>query len=142
MLLALSGCSRTDFYPPLGATVGGATGSLGGPAGAGGGALLGWSVGKGVALVKENEDLADTVDALSRGDVQALVAAQMKTQMKSQEGKIQAVTGKIHEVTSSVWTALKIAAAIVIGIMAIPLFITRSNTKKINKICEENGQAD
>ena len=56
--------------------------------------------------------------------------------MKSQEGKIK-------EVTSGIWDTLKIAALVVLGIMCIPLFITRSNSKKINAICEEtkNGKS-
>ena len=69
LLMFLSGCGRTSFYAPLGATVGGAVGSLGGPVGSGGGALVGWGVGKGAALVETNKDLVQTVDALSRGDV-------------------------------------------------------------------------
>ena len=77
----------------------------------------------------ENKKL---VTAITTGDVKGIVAAQMK----SQEGSIQ-------EVTSGIWSTLKIAALVVLGIMCIPLFITRSNTKKINAICEEtkNGKS-
>ena len=130
MLLTLSGCSRSSFYAPLGATVGGAVGSVGGPVVGGGGALLGWSVGKGAALVETNKDLVQTVDALSRGDVSAIVQAQMKGQQST-----------IEKATDTIWTALKVAAFVVLGFLTIPLFITRSNTKKINKICEKNDKA-
>tara|TARA_R110000824_G_scaffold352049_1_gene539117 strand:- start:103 stop:519 length:417 start_codon:yes stop_codon:yes gene_type:complete len=130
MLTMLTGCSRTGFYAPLGATVGGAAGSVGGPVAAGGGALLGWSVGKGAALVEENKDLVKTVDALSRGDVSAIVQAQMKGQQST-----------IEKATDTIWTALKVAAFVVLGVLAIPLFITRSNSKKIKKICEKNDKA-
>jgi hypothetical protein len=128
MLVMLTGCSRTGFYAPLGATVGGAAGSVGGPVAAGGGALLGWSVGKGAALVEENKDLVSTVDALSRGDVSAIVSAQMKGQQST-----------IEKATDTIWTALKVAALCILGVLSIPLFITRSNTKKINKICEKTN---
>jgi len=129
-MLTLSGCSRTGFYAPLGATVGGAAGSVGGPVAAGGGALLGWSVGKGAALVETNKDLVSTVDALSRGDVSAIVSAQMKGQQST-----------IEKATDTIWTALKVAAFVVLGFLTIPLFITRSNSKKIKKICDKHDKA-
>tara|TARA_R110002167_G_scaffold322538_1_gene528418 strand:- start:14 stop:439 length:426 start_codon:yes stop_codon:yes gene_type:complete len=130
MLTMLTGCSRTGFYAPLGATVGGAVGSVGGPVASGGGALLGWSVGKGAALVEENKDLVQTVDALSRGDVSAIVSAQMKGQQST-----------IEKATDTIWTALKVAALCILGVLSIPLFITRSNSKKIKKICDKNDKA-
>ncbi len=130
MLLMLSGCSRTGFYAPLGATVGGAVGSVGGPVASGGGALLGWSVGKGAALVETNKDLVQTVDALSRGDVSAIVSAQMKGQQSTFENAMD-----------TIWLALKVAAFVVLGFLLIPLFITRSNSKKIKKICDKNDEA-
>lgn len=129
MLVMLTGCSRSSFFAPLGATVGGAVGSVGGPVAGGGGALLGWSVGKGAALVEENKNLVSTVDALSRGDVSAIVSAQMKGQQSTFENAMD-----------TIWLALKVAAFVVLGFLLIPLFITRSNSKKINKICEENGK--
>ena len=130
MLTMLTGCSRTGFYAPLGATVGGGLGSVGGPVAAGGGALLGWSVGKGAALVETNKDLVSTVDALSRGDVSAIVSAQMKGQQST-----------IEKATDTIWTALKVAAFVVLGFLTIPLFITRSNSKKIKKICDKHDKA-
>ena len=98
--------------------------------GAGGGALIGWSVGKGAALVETNKDLVQTVDALSRGDVSAIVSAQMKGQQST-----------IENATDTIWTALKVAAFVVLGFLLIPLFITRSNSKKIKKICDKNDKA-
>ena len=130
MLIMLTGCSRTGFYAPLGATVGGGLGSVGGPVAAGGGALLGWSVGKGAALVETNKDLVSTVDALSRGDVSAIVSAQMKGQQST-----------LEKATDTIWTALKVAALCILGVLSIPLFITRSNSKKIKKICDKHDKA-
>jgi len=129
MLTMLTGCSRTGFYAPLGATVGGAVGAVGGPVASGGGALIGWSVGKGAALVETNKNLVSTVDALSRGDVSAIVSAQMKGQQST-----------IEKATDTIWTSLKVAAFVVLGFLTIPLFITRSNSKKIKKICDKHDK--
>ena len=70
------------------------------------------------------------VTAITTGDVKGIVAAQMK----NQEGKIQ-------EVTSGIWSTLKIAALVILGVLLLPLIWTRSNAKKINKICEETKNA-
>ena len=56
-------------------------------------------------LDDENKKL---VTAITTGDVKGIVAAQMK----NQEGRIQ-------EVTSGIWSTLKIAALVVLGIMCI-----------------------
>ena len=141
MLLTLAGCSLKSFITPAATITGAAVGGIGGPGGAALGSGIGYATGELYTLRDENKQL---VTAITTGDVQGIVAAQMKSQFKSQEGKIQEVTGKIQEVTGSIWSTLKIAAFAVIGIMCIPLFITRHNTKKINEICEEtkNGKTD
>ena len=68
----LAGCSMKQWYPTMGAVVGGGAGSLGGPAGsalgAGGGALIGEVV-KGNA---EIEEARETISALTHGDVQII----------------------------------------------------------------------
>ena len=112
LLIFSSGCGRTSFYAPLGATVGGAVGSLGGPVGSGGGALVGWSVGKGAALVEENEDLVQTVDALSRGDVDALIAAQVNKQK-----------GWVESTVDGLWTTLKWILGLIVLWQIVPLFL-------------------
>ena len=127
-ITTLTGCSMKSLITPA-ATVGGATlGAVaGGPLGAGLGSGVGYAAGEIWTLDDKNKQL---VKAITTGDVQGIVAAQMR----GQEGKIQ-------EVTSGIWTTLKYAALVVLGIMSIPLFITRSNAKKINKICEETKHA-
>jgi hypothetical protein len=128
MLLTLTGCSMKSFVTPV-ATVGGAT--LGAVAGGPGGAALGAGVAyAGAELWTLEDENKQLVTAITTGDVQGIVAAQMRGQ-----------EGKINEVTSGIWTTLKYAALVVLGIMSIPLFITRSNAKKINKICEETKHA-
>lgn len=130
MLTMLTGCSMKSLITPAATVTGAAVGSIGGPVGAGLGAGVAYAGAEIWTLDDENKKL---VTAITTGDVQGIVAAQMK----GQEGKIQ-------EVTSGIWNTLKIAAFVVLGIMSIPLFITRSNAKKINKICEEtkNGKTD
>jgi len=127
MLIMLTGCSMKSLITPAATVTGAAVGSIGGPGGAALGAGAAYAGAELWTLEDENKQL---VTAITTGDVRGIVAAQMK----GQEGKIQ-------EVTSGIWNTLKIAAFVVLGIMSIPLFITRSNSKKINAICEETKHA-
>ena len=123
-LAMLSGCSMKSLITPAATVTGAAVGSIGGPVGAGLGAGVAYAGAEIWTLDDENKKL---VTAITTGDVKGIVAAQMK----NQEGRIQ-------EVTSGIWSTLKIAALVVLGFMCVPLFITRSNAKKINAICEES----
>ena len=118
-----------SLITPAATVTGAAVGSIGGPVGAGLGAGAAYAGAEIWTLDDENKKL---VTAITTGDVKGIVAAQMKGQ-----------EGRIKEVTGSIWDTLKIAALVVLGIMCIPLFITRSNSKKINAICEEtkNGKS-
>jgi hypothetical protein len=127
ILTMLTGCTMKSLITPAATITGAAVGSIGGPGGAALGAGAAYAGAELWTLDDENKKL---VTAITTGDVKGIVAAQMK----GQEGKIQ-------EVTSGIWNTLKIAALVVLGIMSIPLFITRSNSKKINKICEETKHA-
>ncbi len=127
ILTMLTGCTMKSLITPAATITGAAVGGIGGPGGSALGAGIGYAMGEVYTLKDENKQL---VTAITTGDVRGIVAAQMK----SQEGKIQ-------EVTSGIWTTLKVAAFVVLGIMCIPLFITRSNAKKLNKICEETKHA-
>jgi hypothetical protein len=130
-MLATS-CTLKQWYPAIGATTAGAAGAAlgGGPLivglAAGGGALAG-EVSRGNETVKDAEA---TIRALSSGDVEALVSRGLASQK-----------GIIEKATDTIWTVLKVAALCILGVLAIPLFITRSNTKKLNKICEKNDKA-
>jgi hypothetical protein len=126
-LTMLTGCTMKSLITPAATITGAAVGSIGGPVGAGLGAGVFYAGAELWTLEDENKQL---VTAITTGDVRGIVAAQMK----GQEGKIQ-------EVTTGIWTTLKVAAFVVLGIMCIPLFITRSNAKKLNKICEETKHA-
>jgi hypothetical protein len=126
-IATLTGCSMRSFVTPAAVVSGAAVGSIAGPGGAALGAGVAYAGAELWTLEDENKQL---VTAITTGDVQGIVAAQMRGQ-----------EGKINEVTSGIWTTLKYAALVVLGIMSIPLFITRSNAKKINKICEETKHA-
>ena len=130
MLLTLTGCSLKSLITPAATVTGAAVGSIGGPGGAALGAGAAYAGAELWTLDDENKQL---VTAIPTGDVKGIVAAQMK----SQEGKIQ-------EVASGIWSTLKIAALVILGVLLLPLIWTRSNAKKINKICEEtkNGKTD
>ena len=132
MLLMLSGCTLKQWYPAIGATTAGAAGAAlgGGPLvvglAAGGGALAG-EVSRGNEAVKDAEA---TIRAISQGDVEALVSQGLASQKST-----------IEKAMDTVWTALKVAALCILGVLAIPLFITRSNSKKIKKICDKHDEA-
>ena len=127
-LTMLTGCSMKSLITPA-ATVGGATlGEVaGGPLGAGLGAGVFYSGAELWTLDDKNKQL---VKAITTGDVQGIIKAEMKGQQST-----------IEKATDTIWTALKVAALCILGVLSIPLFITRSNTKKINKICEKNDKA-
>ena len=113
-LLRLTGCSMKQWYPTMGAVVGGGAGSLGGPAGsalgAGGGALIGEVV-KGNA---EIEEARETISALSHGDVQKLV----------EKGMEQHASG-FESFTTTIKRILIGAFVILLCYLAIPIFVAR-----------------
>tara|TARA_R110002020_G_scaffold15652_1_gene56035 strand:- start:279 stop:695 length:417 start_codon:yes stop_codon:yes gene_type:complete len=129
-LTMLTGCSLKSLITPAATVTGAAVGSIGGPGGAALGAGAAYAGAELWTLDDENKKL---VTAITTGDVKGIVAAQMKTQ-----------EGKIQEVTSGIWSTLKYAALVILGVLILPLIWTRSNSKKINAICEEtkNGKTD
>ena len=120
--LMLGGCSMKQWYPTLGAIVGGGAGSLGGPAigavGAGSGALVG-EVLQGNAEVKEAQE---TIEALTHGDVQALV----------EKGMAQHASG-FDEFTSTIKKILMVAACALGAYLLIPIFIARKTAETCSK---------
>ena len=113
-LTLLTGCSMKQWYPTMGAVVGGGAGSLGGPIGsalgAGGGALIGEVV-KGNA---EIEEARETISALSHGDVQKLV----------EKGMEQHASG-FESFTTTIKRILIGAFVVLLCYLAIPIFVAR-----------------
>tara|TARA_R110002110_G_scaffold375350_1_gene585082 strand:- start:569 stop:946 length:378 start_codon:yes stop_codon:yes gene_type:complete len=111
----------------MGSVVGGATGAVtGGPVGAGVGSGIGYAGGKTAQLMQENEDLAQTVDALTHGDVSALVAKGME---KHKSG--------FEEFTSYIKRILIIAACILALYLSIPIFVARKTAETCSKTAAE-----
>ena len=93
--LLFCSCSMRTFYPTMGGVVGGAAGALAGPVTAAAGAGAGVMAGE---LMKGNEDLQeakDTITAISKGDVEGLIAAGMGKQKGFMDEAIDAVMGTI-----------------------------------------------
>ena len=120
--LLLAGCSMKQWYPTMGAIAGGGAGALGGPGiaavGAGSGALVG-EVLQGNEEVKEARE---TIDALTHGDVQALV----------EKGMAQHATG-FDEFTSTIKKILMVAACALAAYLLIPIFIARKTAETCSK---------
>ena len=115
-----------QWYPTMGAIAGGGAGALGGPGiaavGAGSGALVG-EVLQGNEEVKEARE---TIDALTHGDVQALV----------EKGMAQHATG-FDEFTSTIKKILMVAACALAAYLLIPIFIARKTAETCSKTAAE-----
>lgn len=109
-----TGCSLKQFYPSAGAIVGGATGSLAGPVGSGLGAGAGALVGEVARGNEEIAEQAETIKALSKGDVEALVAQGMSKHQ-----------GLFDNFTSSIKNLLIIAGVLLLCYLFIPVFVAR-----------------
>ena len=117
--LLFASCSMRTFYPTLGGVVGGAAGALGGPVTAAAGAGAGVLVGE---LAKGNEDLKeakDTISAISRGDVEALV--------NQAAGKNK---GFVEEAIDAVMDTVKLICIGLILWNVVPILYTRFVHKK------------
>ena len=117
-LLFLTGCSMKQWYPTMGAVVGGGVGSLAGPTGsalgAGGGALVG-EVAKGNAEIQEARE---TISALTHGDVETLI----------EKGMEQHASG-FESFTTTIKRILIFAFIGLLCYLAIPIFVARRCSK-------------
>jgi hypothetical protein len=109
-------------YPTLGAIAGGGVGSLGGPGtaalGAGIGAVSGEALKNKDALIEAEE----TIEALSHGDVSALVA----------QGMEEHKTG-FDAFTSYIKKILIGAAVLLGGYLAIPIFVAKRTARQCSQ---------
>ena len=126
VIVVLTGCSMKQWYPTMGAVVGGGAGALGGPGiaavGAGSGALVG-------EVLKGNKEVAEakeTIDALTHGDVSALV----------QQGMAKHASG-FDEFTSYIKKILIVAACILGCYLCIPIFVARKTAETCSKTAAE-----
>ena len=126
VIVVLTGCSMKQWYPTMGAVVGGGAGALGGPGIAAVGAGSGALVGEVLQGNKEVEEAKETIDALTHGDVSALVAKGME---KHKTG--------FEEFTSYVKKILMVAACILAAYLSIPIFIARKTAETCSKSAAE-----
>jgi len=122
LAICLTSCSFRSVYPTLGGIAGGGVGSIGGPGtaalGAGAGVLAGEALKNKDALVEAEE----TIEALSHGDVSALVAQGM------QEHK----TG-FDAFTSTIKKILTGAAVLLGGYLLIPIFVAKRTARQCSQ---------
>ncbi len=130
MTLLASSCSIRSAYPALGSMAGGAVGSLGGPLTGGAAALGGYGIGKASQVGGDHKELVAAVQAMSEGDVNALV------QLKLEEARS---SGFFDGILDQVWAFLKLCLIGVVVWQAVPLIFTHVSNKKTRKHLEENG---
>tara|TARA_R100000808_G_scaffold5637_1_gene16980 strand:+ start:1422 stop:1835 length:414 start_codon:yes stop_codon:yes gene_type:complete len=92
-LLFLGGCSFRALYPTAGAVIGGGAGSIAGPVGGAIGAGAGAATGQLLAGDEELQDAKDTITAISRGDVEGMLAAATGKQKGFVDEAIDGVIG-------------------------------------------------
>ena len=126
VIAILTSCSMKQWYPTMGAVVGGGAGALGGPGIAAVGAGSGALVGEVLQGNKEVEEAKETIDALTHGDVSALV----------QQGMAKHATG-FEEFTSYVKRILIVAACILGAYLCIPIFVARKTAETCSKTAAE-----
>tara|TARA_R110002110_G_scaffold5941_3_gene30011 strand:- start:1504 stop:1956 length:453 start_codon:yes stop_codon:yes gene_type:complete len=122
LAICLTGCSMRSVYPTLGGIAGGGVGSLGGPGtaalGAGAGVLAGEALKNKDALVEAEE----TIEALSHGDVSALVAQGMEEHKTG----FDAFTSTIKKILTG--------AAVLLGCyLTIPIFVAKRTARQCSQ---------
>lgn len=118
VLLTCSSCSLKQFYPLGGSVLGGAAGAVGGPVTGGIGAGAGWAAGELAKGSEELEEAQDTIQALTTGDVEALV----QRGMAGNQTSFDSFVSKIQRI-------LLIAGVCLIIYLAIPIFVAKRCAK-------------
>ena len=122
MVLLTQSCTVSQWYPVAGAVAGGASGSVAGPMGGAAGAGVGYAAGKTAQMMTENEDLKETVDALTHGDVDKLVKKGLESQASGFE-----------EFTDSIKKILTVAASVLLAYLGIPILLARKTATQCAK---------
>lgn len=122
MVLLTQSCKVSSWYPVGGAVVGGASGSVLGPVGGGIGAGVGYAGGKTAQMMTENEDLKQTVDALTHGDVSKLVEKGLESQASGFE-----------EFTNSIKKILTVAGSVLLAYLCIPILLAKRTATRCAK---------
>ena len=130
VLVLLTSCKMSSWYPAIGSVAGGASGAIAGPMGGAAGAGIGYGAGKTAQMMTENEELKNTVDALTHGDVDRLVKIGLEKEMEQHKSGFE-------EFTSYVKRILIIAACLLAAYLSIPIFIARKTAETCSKTAAE-----
>tara|TARA_B100000902_G_scaffold356965_1_gene371068 strand:+ start:2094 stop:2579 length:486 start_codon:yes stop_codon:yes gene_type:complete len=122
MVVLTPGCKLSSWYPVMGSVAGGASGSIAGPMGGAAGAGVGYAAGKTAQMMTENEDLKETVDALTHGDVDKLVQKGLESQASGFE-----------EFTNTVKKILTVAGSVLLAYLCIPIILARKTARSCAK---------
>ena len=130
VLIFCTGCQGIKtFAPTIGGGIGAGLGSLGGVPGSIAGGTLGAGAGQIYKEVSQNEKAQKTLEALSHGDVQALVSAQMSDH----------ATG-FDEFKNTIKNMLMVAGACLCAYLTIPLWVARKTATQCAKNEAEKHQ--
>lgn len=129
-MLFLTSCSISQWYPITGAVIGAGGGSVAGAGGAMAGAAGGFAVGKGAQLYTDNEELVETVEALSKGEVDELVASKLKAGLKA---GMESQKGALATAKQGIYDFIKWCSIGVILWNLIPLVYAMLIHKKVRK---------
>ncbi len=130
VLVLLTSCKMSSWYPAIGSVAGGASGAIAGPMGGAAGAGIGYGAGKTAQMMTENEELKQTVDSLSRGDVNALVNQGLEKGMEQHKSGFKEFTSYIKKI-------LIVAACILAAYLCIPIFVARKTAETCSKTAAE-----
>jgi hypothetical protein len=123
LLLFCTGCQGIKtFAPTIGGGIGAGLGSLGGVPGSIAGGTLGAGAGQIYKEVSQNEKAQKTLEAISHGDVQALVSAQMSDHASG-----------FDEFKNTILNILKVAGACLLAYLTIPIFVARKTATQCAK---------
>lgn len=122
VLILLSSCKISSWYPVAGSVAGGASGAVLGPAGGAIGAGVGYAGGKTAQMMTENKDLKETVDALTHGDVSKLVEKGLESQ-----------TTGFNEFTDSIKKILTVAGSVLLAYLCIPILLAKKTATRCAK---------
>ncbi len=122
LFFLLAGCSLRSTYPTLGAIAGGGVGSLGGPGGSALGAGIGAVSGEALKNADALIEAEETIEALSHGDVTALVAQGMAEHKSGMQGFMDTVKQ---------W--LMYAAILLGAYLGIPIFVAKRTARSCSK---------
>lgn len=130
LLIFCTGCQGLKtFAPTIGGGIGAGVGSLGGIPGSIAGGTLGAGAGQIYKEVSQNEKAQKTLEALSHGDVQALVSAQMSDHASG-----------FDEFKDTILNMLKIAGSCLLAYLTIPLWVARKTATQCAKSEAEKHQ--